>query len=508
MLGDDTKAELANVALDQVDLSTRARNCLINENISTVGQLAHLNSSQIMRWRNAGRKTLLELQELLGRLGLKLSDDPSKPPPADCKLLAELLSPSSAGENTLSIDLSAANSELQRLLVTRVKDLPFSTRAQNVLIEKGITFVGELVQLNYHDVLRLHNCGRRTLDELAGWLEDHDLAFTTTIHDWSFQTALSLESTHSEAMVKERSQSLLKSIAPDPDCLEDELARIVKAISNERDTSVLTKLWGWNGKLYRTLESVGNEVGLTRERVRQLESRALRRLNKHKMDTPFLHAAIATLKAELPDMDLTLSRKIRERGVSRNDFNIWSIEKAAEIFDLEWPFARLDIGEDTILVRDRDEPRLREVLSVVRRKTSELGCTNTMSLTSEIGIGENRSAVITKLLECSSLIEWLDGPQHEWLYLRDVPRNRLYNLALKVLSVCPRIRVSELRRAVGRSRRLPMVPPTRILGAFVEKFGLGQVEDGSSLQIRIDVRLLQLILQKAKCSTFWMLMVR
>jgi DNA-directed RNA polymerase subunit alpha len=74
--GDELKAELANVALDQVDLSTRARNCLINENISTIGQLAELSLWEIMRWPNAGKKTLLEFQELLGRLGLKLSDDP------------------------------------------------------------------------------------------------------------------------------------------------------------------------------------------------------------------------------------------------------------------------------------------------------------------------------------------------------------------------------------------------------------------------------------------------
>jgi hypothetical protein len=260
--------------------------------------------------------------------------------------------------------------------------------------------------------------------------------------------------------------------------LEDELARIVKAISNERDTKVLTKLWGWNGEQYRTLESVGDEFRLTRERIRQIESRALRRLNKHKFDAPFLRAAIATLKAEAPDTDVALSDKIRERGVTRKKFSIWSIERAAEILGLDWYFVRLDAGENKILVLEREEPQLRGALSAVRRKTSELGCTNTMSLASELGIGQSRSAVLAKFLECSSAIEWLDGSVHEWLYLRDVPRNRLFNLALKVLSVCPRIRVSELRRAVSRSRRLPMVPPTRIVGTFVEKFGLGHVEDG------------------------------
>jgi Sigma-70, region 4 len=326
--------------------------------------------------------------------------------------------------------------------------------------------------------LRHKNCGRHTLDELAAWLESHSLAFATSIPDWSFQEASTLESAYCDIIIKARSQSLLESVAPDPDCLEDELVRIIKATCNERDAKALAKLWGWNGDLYRTLESVGSEFGLTRERIRQIESRGLRRLNEYKFDTPFLRAAIATLKTEVPDLDLALSGKLRDRGITQKEFNIWSIERAAEIFDLDWPFVRFDVGENKILVFLRDEPQLREAISVVRRKTSELGCTNIMSLASELGIGQNRSAVVAKLLECSSSIEWLDGSEHEWCYLRDIPRNRLYNLALKVLSVCPRIRVPELRRAVGRSRRLPMVPPTRILSTFVEKFGLGNVDDG------------------------------
>ena len=68
MAGEQFKTDLTNVPLDQVDLTTRARNCLVSQKISTVGQLADLSSLQIMRWRNAGRKTLRELQDVLGRL--------------------------------------------------------------------------------------------------------------------------------------------------------------------------------------------------------------------------------------------------------------------------------------------------------------------------------------------------------------------------------------------------------------------------------------------------------
>ena len=68
--------ELPEIELDQFDLSTRTRNCLINQRVQTVGQLSGLTTADIRAWPNAGRKTLRELQELLGSVRLTLKDDP------------------------------------------------------------------------------------------------------------------------------------------------------------------------------------------------------------------------------------------------------------------------------------------------------------------------------------------------------------------------------------------------------------------------------------------------
>ena len=113
-------------------------------------------------------------------------------------------------------------------------------------------------------------------------------------------------------------------------------------------------------------------------------------------------------------------------------------------------------------------------MQIVRRRASELGCLNILSLASELEIEEERGDLIRKVLDRLPQIAWLDGSKN-WLYLRDIPRNRLFNLCAKVLGVSPRIRLSELRRAVAKSRRLSMAPPQKILGAFVESFGLGTI---------------------------------
>ncbi len=74
-----------------------------------------------------------------------------------------------------------------------------------------------------------------------------------------------------------------QSLESDSDVLKASLIEQVKqglTLLTPREVDVLSAYYGLNGMKSRTLEEVGHLLGLTRERVRQIKERALRRLRK------------------------------------------------------------------------------------------------------------------------------------------------------------------------------------------------------------------------------------
>jgi predicted transcriptional regulator len=63
---------LLNTPITDLDLSVRALNCMKYAEISTLGELVKHNKSELLRYRNFGRKSLTEIEELLQQFGLRL----------------------------------------------------------------------------------------------------------------------------------------------------------------------------------------------------------------------------------------------------------------------------------------------------------------------------------------------------------------------------------------------------------------------------------------------------
>ena len=69
--------QLLKTKLSDQDLSVRALNCLKAADVDTVGDLVKLNRNDLLKFRNFGKKSLTELDELLTSLNLKFGMDVS-----------------------------------------------------------------------------------------------------------------------------------------------------------------------------------------------------------------------------------------------------------------------------------------------------------------------------------------------------------------------------------------------------------------------------------------------
>ncbi len=70
--------ELLSQSVDELDLSVRAHNCLKAANIKNIGELVRRDESEMLKFRNFGRKSLQELIEVLEDRGLYFGMDVEK----------------------------------------------------------------------------------------------------------------------------------------------------------------------------------------------------------------------------------------------------------------------------------------------------------------------------------------------------------------------------------------------------------------------------------------------
>lgn len=78
----DSEAErlkrILTTKVDDLELSVRSHNCLKAANIRTIGDLVRRDESEMLKFRNFGRKSLAELMEIVENLGIEFGMDVEK----------------------------------------------------------------------------------------------------------------------------------------------------------------------------------------------------------------------------------------------------------------------------------------------------------------------------------------------------------------------------------------------------------------------------------------------
>jgi Bacterial RNA polymerase, alpha chain C terminal domain len=385
-----------------------------------------------------------------------------------------------ANTSPAEIDFAAADESTKQCLIENLTELDFSVRAQNIFIALGLRTVADLVQCTESDFFSTWNCGRKTVREIRAFLSARGLNLHTPLRNFDRSAVARLRATSREvqqSVTQSQNQDGISRALNAAKSLEEELLAVLAIEASDRNVQLVAKLWGWFGKRPRTLESVGQEYGLTRERARQIADKVARKISKRKrkLVTPFLLKTAQLIRESCPATATTLSARLREADISHVGVHPAGVAKACEILDVPIGLGAASFAGTTVYVIDDMESSLQAFQLEARRRTQGNGCVNFDALCEELHIPEASARELRSIL--STEFEWLNAAQ-TWFYSRRPARNRVLNLASKVLAACPRLRPNELRRAVARSRRLEVKPPVEVLERLLQAAGMTRVEDG------------------------------
>lgn len=248
--------------------------------------------------------------------------------------------------------------------------------------------------------------------------------------------------------------------------LEEELEDLLSFDPKGRDRDIALMLFGWSGSGPRTLEQIGYEFGMTRERVRQICERHQKRLEGKCPYLPVLDRALAAAAAETPCVKSQVENALHEQGFTKGRFLIEGLIQAAQMTSRACPFVLESVEEQLYAVPASARGIAKLIGHIARKAISHWGVATIEDIAAQSSTVAGKEVPMPfahAVLTAQNGFRWLDRASG-WFWLESTARNALLNQIGKVLAACDRIHVGELRAGVSRNhRREGFAPPQRVL---------------------------------------------
>ncbi len=261
--------------------------------------------------------------------------------------------------------------------------------------------------------------------------------------------------------------------------LERELSDIFCPAARGRDREIVGLYYGWEGSGNHTLEELGRRYGLSRERIRQVCVRAVKRNRGSKVFAPILDRALAFLSQELPAEAEALSQACHDAKLTGCLLPLETIRQAAEFLSREPPFALVSVGRSRLAVKPDQVDLPRAVVQTAKRAVLSYGTTTIGEVAAEVShqaSGKVECRLVEQTLETLEDFAWLHRDRG-WFQLELFSQYGLPKMIEKILSVSARLEVAKLRAAIARYRRTGRkVPPAKVLLEFCRRMEAVRVE--------------------------------
>ena len=262
--------------------------------------------------------------------------------------------------------------------------------------------------------------------------------------------------------------------------LEDEMASFLQPIEMERDRKIVSKRYGLDGNGVNTLQTIGNEFQVTRERIRQICKKWTDKLQESNVFAPKIENAIQFIAENAPNSCNIMMKKLVAEGLTRKTFQLENIKEITDLFKTDCPFILKEVDGKMYILSDENEMTVNLIHKKSRKAIEHWGASTIEEITFQLNEEKQNvsNEFVEQVLASKEDFCWLDK-ESGWFWLKSVPRNRLYNQMRKVLSVAEKIDISELRSGISRHHRTrSLSPPKRVLLEFCKQTNLGRIEDG------------------------------
>ena len=248
----------------------------------------------------------------------------------------------------------------------------------------------------------------------------------------------------------------------------------ISGLSGRKAEGIAARL-GWSGRAPVTLREAGELMGVTRERVRQIQETVIRRIPEHPIYMPQLDKAIEELRMNTPLSTADAARLLRSSGISRIDFHPASVISMAASFSRSPTFV-LDKARGCV-VADNTAEYASLMIGLARRQAGSSGVSNVQEVSAQlrskgVDVDEDTTRHYLRSIADFEFLKddwfWCPSGKHE--------RNRLRNVTRKMLSVASPIKVGVLREGAKRAYKFrqssgvgswPLaVPPRSVLRVF------------------------------------------